>query len=137
MKNFDKVVKIAKKLRRKADRDTKIQSDYGKTLGGACAIMSLYLWRYLHRQGIRCQVRWSDGHCFVTYGNKIVDITATQFGKKQKVYIADFKNHPECWWQQEPNGQARTIRELDANETEWVSPELGIVESRYPSCLLP
>ena len=72
-----------------------LENVYGRhnDLAGKCGIASLYLMRLARRNGIKVvfchgffENRWS--HCWVQYGNIVYDITATQFGKFERVYVA-------------------------------------------------
>jgi hypothetical protein len=62
-------------------------------LSGYCGRASLQLFRVLKLKNIKGIVL-VDGlsHTFLLYKNKIIDITATQFGKKDRVYIKDIKD---------------------------------------------
>lgn len=61
-----------------------------RDLTGWCARASAELWYQLTQQGIGARLRlWEDahtgeGHVFVTVGNHVVDVTATQFNEFQR-----------------------------------------------------
>jgi hypothetical protein len=58
-------------------------------LSCACAIASALLFHNLKRSGIEATIGYNICHCWVEVGHLIVDITATQFGKKYPpVYLA-------------------------------------------------
>ena len=56
-------------------------------LAGACAVASFFLRKKLLSYGYKTDfyVAKAHNHCWLRYGDKILDITATQFGHKNKV----------------------------------------------------
>lgn len=68
-----------------------------KNLECYCAVASWFLQTRISRYGIKSDLvvgkfkthlGWDSDHCWVRIGNDIVDITLTQFGRYEKVYIA-------------------------------------------------
>lgn len=57
------------------------------TLCGACCVGSYGLMLELRRKGIKVKGCIAPGHCFVKYKDKVIDVTATQFGYDDKVLI--------------------------------------------------
>lgn len=57
---------------------------YPSDLCGLCAIASRDLWRRLHSRGFVAKIAHHPHHCFVIIPDLdiLVDVTATQFGKK-------------------------------------------------------
>ncbi len=75
----------------------------GPGLGGMCGISSMILSGQLNQKSIPNEVIWGefkykntsipvDGHAWVRTKEYIVDITATQFGKRNRVYIVKVGN---------------------------------------------
>lgn len=66
-------------------------ADFSKDLSGLCAIASGELHARLKRNGISSTIVLYEGigygHCFVEVENHVVDITATQFGEREKVCV--------------------------------------------------
>jgi len=97
--NIDKVKDIAKRVRRKCELFSRSpeasKHDFYKTpdLVCMCAVASFALSKALNKSGIRNKVikgyYGSEGHhCWVELKNgMIIDITATQFGIRQRVLI--------------------------------------------------
>ena len=80
------------------------------SLAEMCGICSYALFKQLLQKGFSVCLASNDEHVFVTWRGYIVDITATQFGKKEKVYISRL-NHkwPDDYWNIEQT--AKTLRE--------------------------
>lgn len=94
-----KIKNIAKKVRKAVEKLAKSDNYYSfdKNLKCACALASYFLSKELNKNKIKSKVVWGNfikgkknySHCWVVVKNQIVDITATQFGIKHKVYITD------------------------------------------------
>lgn len=57
-------------------------------LSCGCAVASYFFARELRRRlGISAKFVATQNHCFVEYNRYIYDLTATQFGRKEKVYV--------------------------------------------------
>lgn len=102
--NLSLVRKIAAKVRRELFKNRYKYNCYYEDLEGMCAIASYSLFCELNKcsglSGCAIGLALADSHCFVVVNNKIVDITASQFGKEYpKVYIADVDDDLGCWWQ--------------------------------------
>lgn len=65
--------------------------DWYDNLCGACAVGSYLLMAALARKGIKVKAAIAPGHCFLIYKDKIIDVTATQFGHYDKVVIKPLK----------------------------------------------
>ena len=94
-----RIIKLGEKIH-KALKDLSVNKDYlaneyanGRihhNLAGGCAVGSHFLVKELRRQyKIRAKFVVTWGHAFVEYNNHIIDITATQFGAKEKVLVVD------------------------------------------------
>lgn len=71
--------------------------DYGEDLHLACGVSSVHLMSMSFKNNIfptfvsgyfKDKIGCSVPHCWVEYYGYVVDITATQFGSNQKVYVA-------------------------------------------------
>lgn len=70
-----------------------------KDLACFCACASVFLAQKLNEHGIKAvAIRGSfdsdegDNHCWVDVDNNIIDITATQFGIRDKIFITTYNN---------------------------------------------
>lgn len=91
-KNVDKIAEVAYSVRKWAEliyEQTKGSKLYGENLCGLCAIASAKLFTELKAEKIdHIKIVANKKHCFIiTDDNYVVDVTATQFGFKQKVLI--------------------------------------------------
>ena len=71
--------------------------EYGKDLSCMCGIASYALREAIKRIGIRIKLIYgfygnSSGHCWLNIEDKIIDITATQFGVSRKVFVTSISN---------------------------------------------
>lgn len=98
-----RIIKLGEKIHRGL-KDLTVDKDYlanqwadGRihhNLAGGCAVGSSLLVKELRRQyKIRANLIVTWGHAFVEYKNHVIDITATQFGAKEKVLVVD-KSEP-------------------------------------------
>jgi nitrogen regulatory protein PII len=90
----EKIYKIATKVRRWVEdleaEHTQISEfdGFGRpSLMGRCVIASTKLMQELHKNDIDCYVALTDCHGYVVAGKSIVDVTATQFGMEDEVFI--------------------------------------------------
>ena len=97
-KDLDNVHAVAKATRKWADKN-KHKNDFPDDLCGMCAIASAKLHDDLREKGITdAEIAYNEGHCFVLWKGLVFDVTATQFGKKQKVFVAPFEDVKEERW---------------------------------------
>lgn len=104
---MNKILSIAQDVRNKCEEFAKSNAskkyDFHNQddLGCMCAVASFVLARALRRNRIKCNIvsgefydnGWPAGnHCWVEVRNKIVDITATQFGDFPPVYVTSKKD---------------------------------------------
>jgi hypothetical protein len=100
-------LELAKKLRQQCEAVAKDFIDYSdsETLRCMCAICSCALARLFRKNGHTADVvigrfkytseTWGDcegPHCWVESGRKIYDLTATQFGIKEKILISNLSD---------------------------------------------
>jgi len=84
-----KILKIAYRVRRECENIQSNNSDcFPPDLGGLCAISSVKLHKELEKSGIKTEIAITKTHCFLLFkGKYVIDITATQFGFKERVLI--------------------------------------------------
>ena len=86
---MNKIDAIAKKVRKAMEHYSRdLGDDYfisPKDLGGGCGIASVALAKLLIDHGIKAEVVVSNQHCWVETKKTFIDVTATQFGHKEKV----------------------------------------------------
>jgi hypothetical protein len=87
MSKLDRLIRLARVVR------SAYEKIYGKhsNLGGACFDASRQLFRLAKDNGLVVEIGIGDGHAFVLLNNTVVDVTATQFGKRRKVLVAKRK----------------------------------------------
>jgi len=94
-----KVVVVAKEVRSWAESlANKKPFAYESDLCGLCAIASAKLHKELKKQKIASEIHIGYGHVFLVVENHIVDVTATQFGLKEKVVIKPNVGIEESHW---------------------------------------
>lgn len=76
--------------------------DFGSDLCGMCAIAAAELFRRLQSAGYKPKIavrnKKVEGHCFIIVDEKVVDVTATQFGMKPVEIVArNQKRLPSFW----------------------------------------
>lgn len=71
-------------------------SFYDRDLAGACAVASFFVHKKAIALGLNSILNHGyykeDFHCWVSIDNIIIDITATQFGIKRKIFITKSTN---------------------------------------------
>lgn len=82
---FRLLIKLARIVRKYYDR----KDGQGSTLAGYCFTASRQLFMLAKDCGIPVKMGLAACHAFILYGNTVVDVTATQFGKRRKVLVAD------------------------------------------------
>lgn len=80
--NLKKITEIARETRIWADNERK-RFNFDETLCGMCAKASAELWRRLTKAGLSTKIIENDCHCYVICEEYLVDITATQFNRKE------------------------------------------------------
>jgi len=70
-------------------------------LGGLCFSASFFLHKLAENYGIKTEIGHGIGHWFVLFEDKVVDITATQFGVKEKIAVLSIEEAEKCggWWE--------------------------------------
>lgn len=90
------------KIRRQLERLSKLHSDIdSKDLQGGCLLGSFLVHCYLIEKGYDSYLIIANGHAYVQVFDTVVDVTATQFGIKKKVWIVnkkEFVKSINCNW---------------------------------------
>jgi hypothetical protein len=81
------ILKIAKKVRRKIEGIHRKHGVWDDDMCGACCVGTHILLKELSKKGIKAQAGVASNHVFLIYKNKIVDVTATQFGFRKDVVV--------------------------------------------------
>lgn len=102
-RDLDTVAIVAHKVRDWAESYAiKHSEHFGKDLGGLCAITSRKIHQELKQKGIQSSLHLFEGdnygHCFITVGNYVVDVTATQFRVRGKVIILPREIATRVFW---------------------------------------
>lgn len=98
-----------RKWKKAADRPTPEEAN----LGGWCVLASKTLFLALRARHIPCELRFGSGHCYLVYGDYIVDVTATQFGVKDRVAVVKVEDEAttrNTFWQN--YGGVKTVKDL-------------------------
>jgi len=74
------------------------------TLGGFCKRASVQFFIEAQRLGYDVRLVAADGHVYNVYDGHIIDITATQFGKTDRVWITKQIGNQTGYWQPKKNG---------------------------------
>jgi hypothetical protein len=103
--NFNKLIEIAKSVRERFENSIirsydglfELDPEDKQELGGRCHLASRVLYKEARKSGLKVKMctGWFEndfsagGHCWIEFEGKIIDITATQFGIKDKIFITD------------------------------------------------
>ena len=113
---LDKIKEIAFNIRRAFEE---IEKGEGMRLGGLCGYCkraSIQLYLEAHRRGLDVRLVATPGHVYNTYGDYIVDVTATQFGIASPVWVVRKEGNQISYWT--PTKDNLTVEQLN-NETFW------------------
>ena len=78
-----------------------------------CGICSFEICKRLWEQGEDAELCFGDGHAFVEYDGKVLDVTATQFADVDEVIIKDKWEAEKIWWWRGVKKRARTLEEVE------------------------
>jgi hypothetical protein len=87
MNKLGRLVKLARIVRQAFEK----LEPYNSDLRDCCYRASVQLVYLAQKEGIPAEIGTAPGHVFVLLGNTIVDVTATQFGKRRKVVVGDLR----------------------------------------------
>ena len=82
-----RLIKLARIVRQAFE---KLESD-DPDLRGCCYRASVQLVYLAQKEGIPAEIGTAPGHVFVLLGNTVVDVTATQFGRRSKVLVGNLR----------------------------------------------
>ena len=108
----DELRRIAKEIRAWAEDNL---DDSVGDLSCKCAICSYELFIELKKNGFDSWFAQNDGHAFVICEGYIVDVTATQFGRKNKVSVlllSSVSRKASFWWGMSKKDDFRKTRSL-------------------------
>jgi hypothetical protein len=94
MKTKDKILIVATRARatiEKLNSSLGLAARTSACLERLCGVASGHLFTQLRKAKLKARIRMNDCHCFVEYGGFIVDITATQFGRRKVLIIPTSK----------------------------------------------
>lgn len=98
----EQIVEIATRIREWAERSNRRRKNpFSSDLCGMCAIAAAKLFTELKKAGINARLVANDDHCFVQVRDMIVDVTATQFGKKPVLAVRRHileRESDKIWW---------------------------------------
>ena len=121
---FDRVKLLAEKVRKAMEEIGKKQN-YPPDLGGLCGTASLHLHLAAERLGIKgIDICTGPGHVYCMYRHYVVDLTATQFGAKDPVFIVDLLEIPKVMKDKSPGywkqyGRYHSLQDLNERSTGW------------------
>jgi hypothetical protein len=104
MNMMDRIIEIARQVRDRCEDVANKTNWFGADLSCMCGVASYALRRALRKEGIPAELICGeytdhagqlngDYHCWVSVGNCIIDITATQFGNPHKIYVVAINNY--------------------------------------------
>ena len=118
MKNMSKIRKIASNVRKWAEKNKNKYEAFDDDLCGMCGVATAKLSHELLKKHIKHKLILVDGsestgveHCFIYLDNYIIDVTATQFGKDEKVCIVhkDDVKRNDWFWQLRSSKKRKVI----------------------------
>jgi hypothetical protein len=95
MTDLELLINLARFTRTVFEKESRLED-----LAGMCYDASCFLHTIAKAYGIETRIGAGVGHYFVVYNNMIIDVTATQFGIKEKVVIIPIDKAKEVgrWW---------------------------------------
>lgn len=131
---YKKLLVLQKKIRTAFENLAK-RAGMSSHLGGYCRRASVQLLLIGRELGKEIQIAASDHHCFNIYKGYIIDITATQFGKKRSVWVvkASPRNLRSYWrprtLRKYLNPFCNSVSEL-FSKAGWFSPKNSIYKDK-------
>lgn len=86
----------AKRARRWAEKHYESYGTF-KDMCGMCGIAAVVVFKELEKEGFVPKLALAEGHAFTICEDKIVDVTATQFGKGKTVVRPRATNKEDFW----------------------------------------
>ncbi len=127
-----KILTIAKHTRDWAEKLQRDGEGEGEDLACMCAIASYELFKRLKRAGLSPTMCFADkafeGHAFVRCQGLTIDVTATQFGVRDKVNVLFNEDAIEMHWFWKPNLKVKSKKNILKQLSNWpkyqIHPEL-------------
>lgn len=99
MTDLERLTLLARRAR-KAFELVAVRQNRPSSLGGWCQDATVFIFGRARAMGIAVDMGHVPGHYFVLLGDTVIDVTATQFGVKDKVAVLpleDTRRRGE-WW---------------------------------------
>jgi hypothetical protein len=109
---LSEVVQIANNIRTAFEALAE-RSNRDKNLCGYCARASVQLFLAAQAKGHDVKISIGDGHIYNIFQDYIIDITATQFGKKKKIWIVRTKRNQIGYWRNPYFGRNPLCNSID------------------------
>lgn len=107
MKDFERLIELAKIVRRAFEKFY-----HDEKLSTCCYRASLELFLLAKVEGIDVKIAGNWGHVFCLFGDAVIDLTAAQFGHKDKIAIGRVGEWLIFW---NVNWSGRTLDEAKLN----------------------
>ena len=121
------IKKLAKKVRQAFEKIAEKEPCIGTDLCGLCARASIQLFLEARRKGMYVGLIAGTGHVYNTYKGHIIDVTATQFGYKEKVLCVPISKLVTGAYNTR-HGRIRSVKDL--SKKAWRVPEYKINNDR-------
>jgi|2_EtaG_2_1085320.scaffolds.fasta_scaffold03003_7 hypothetical protein len=122
--DLTKIHALAIETRQWAEKFRKQHKDqFKRNLSGMCAVASAYLFKKLKDEGFYPKIGYArkdmTGHVFVICNDLVIDVTASQYGKR-KVTVSSLKKfEPPDSWPTKDYDVLRDLNELEMEQTIW------------------
>lgn len=127
MTNLERLVVLARRARVVFERIA-VRRNWHSDLCGWCKDATVFIFDRAREMGINADMGHIPGHWFVLLDNMVVDITATQFGRKEPVTVMPLEEARKAgwWWHLEPHDRISTAQEpWDVSLIEEATKEMG------------
>tara|TARA_Y100000310_G_C20551514_1_gene748328 strand:- start:357 stop:785 length:429 start_codon:yes stop_codon:yes gene_type:complete len=99
------------------------KNHFQRNLQGMCAVTSAYLFKRLTDEGLYPKIGYARarfvGHVFVICNGLVVDVTASQYGKK-KIIVSSLKGFkPPASWPTKDYDVLDSLAELELEQSIW------------------
>jgi len=113
-----KIRRVALGVRKWADAHHS-QMGFPESLCGMCGIAAAKLAKELRREKIYARIVSNNYHAFVMYGEMIIDITATQFGKYPQVMVRNQNKLKKNHWDKLYSHRSASAFQTYQRDTRW------------------
>lgn len=99
MTDLEQLINLARFTRTVFEK--KASNGWREDLAGMCYDASCFLYTIAKAHGIDTKIGAGYRHYFIVYNNMIIDVTATQFGVKEKVVVMPIEEAMIAgkWWE--------------------------------------